>query len=137
MSDESAESSKDIFRRVFDLGAESAGPPVVRLAHLILEEFLRAGAQQLRLTQGEHESSAVRFLIDGQWRDMMKIPSPAASPLANCYKVMASLDIARRPAQQGQLRVRLAGRQYELGITSSISPSGVEDLLITIGALGL
>jgi len=123
-------SSREMFVRVHDLAAESPGPPVIRLANLILEEFLRAGAEQLSLTQGEGDYSPVRFLIEGQWRDVMKIPVPAAAPLMNRYKVMANLDIARRPAQRGQLHVRLAGTEYVLRITSTIPSPACEELVV-------
>ena len=49
---------------------------------------------------------------------------------------MSNLDIARRPHQEGELRVRHAGSEYTLSITVTLAPSGIEDVLVARHAAG-
>jgi type II secretory ATPase GspE/PulE/Tfp pilus assembly ATPase PilB-like protein len=46
----------------------------------------------------------------------MRVPAPVQPPLINRLKVMANLDIAKRPVQQGTLKVRLGGQVFTFAI---------------------
>jgi type II secretory ATPase GspE/PulE/Tfp pilus assembly ATPase PilB-like protein len=124
-----------LFTRVFDLDDDKKGPasvrPVVRLVNLIIEEGLRSKAEQISL-KGESEGVGVHYLITGEWRRVMVIPAAAGGPMANRLKVMANLDISRRPTQHGVIHVRLDGRDSQFDIETTISSSGAEDVLLRL-----
>jgi len=59
----------------------------------------------------------------------MRVPAAVHVPLINRLKVMANLDIARPPLQQGVLRIRTQGEEFTLGIEVRLRGDAEEALL--------
>lgn len=112
-------SAASLFLKVYDLDpvAAAAQRPVAHLCHLMLSESLRTGCDGLRVLAPEEQRARVQMHRDGTWVDVMALPAQAQVPVINRLKVMANLDIARRPVQEGTLKVRLRGEERSLAIT--------------------
>ena len=128
------DSAARLFRKEYvidDDGASGDDRPVSRLAALVIAEGFRSRARAVRLI-GEVETGSVEYDIDGEWRRMMKLPGPAFLPLVNRLKIMAVLDISRRPSQSGEIHVRFGGALRVLSIQTESSPAGQETVLLTL-----
>jgi type II secretory ATPase GspE/PulE/Tfp pilus assembly ATPase PilB-like protein len=114
-------SAAALFLKVHDLddavAAGSAQGPVARLCNLMISEGLYANGDELRVCAPTTESAQVQLHREGTWVDIMRVPAQAQSPVVNRLKVMANLDIAKRPLQEGTLKVRLQGQVLSLAIT--------------------
>lgn len=112
-------SAAALFLKVHDLDFDSAEHlrPVVQLCNLMISEGLLAGGDALRILAPYEGRSTIQLHRAGAWVDIMALPSAAQLPLINRLKVMANLDIARHPVQEGTLKVRLRGEDLELAIT--------------------
>lgn len=123
-------SAAALFLKVHDLDPMLAEPssnrPVVRLCALILSEALLGGWDEIRVCAAGPEGAAVQYRRAGEWVDVMRVPAPVQAPIINRLKVMANLDVAKRPVQAGSLRVRLQGQVLELSIAVSGSRAGEE-----------
>jgi type IV pilus assembly protein PilB len=100
----------------------SVALPVIRLANLLIAQAARLKASDIHI---EHEESVtlVRYRIDGDLRNMMKIPkSIGEGPLVSRIKIMANLDVAdRRRPQDGRAKLRIG--QEEVGLRVSTIPT--------------
>jgi len=104
------ESRASLFRQAFDLDiAQETQRPVVRLCHLILTEGMLTDASAIRLQVLDGDNGGVEYEVAGSWRMVMQIPIQAFRSVINRLKVMAALDISRRPSQVGEVHVRLKG----------------------------
>jgi len=126
-------SAADLFLKVHDLddaaGAGNAQRPVVRLCNLMIQESLQAAGDQLRVLAPTAEGATVQLLRADAWIDIMRVPAAVHVPLINRLKVMANLDIARQPLQQGVLKVRMHGEELTLGIEVRLRGDAEEALL--------
>jgi type II secretory ATPase GspE/PulE/Tfp pilus assembly ATPase PilB-like protein len=126
-------SAAALFLKVHDLDeAAAAGitsPAVVRLCDLMLQESLQAGGDQLRVQAPTGGGATIQLHRAGTWVDIMRVPAAAQVPLINRLKVMANLDIARQPLQQGVLKVRIQGEVLTLAIEVKLCGDAEEALL--------
>ncbi len=93
-------------------GPASPGIPASRnraLCNAILANALLSGSQAIRLVPVDSGPGGVEYERDGQWQPAIQIPVKAIGQVINRFKVMAALDIARMPVQDGELHVRLKG----------------------------
>ena len=124
------QSAASLFWRVYDLDGHDERPtserPLVRLCALILLECLASGAQDLQLAIIDGTGIA-KVCQQGSWKDMMTYPTQMHDGIVNRLKVMANLDVAKRPVQSGELRVRGHDRQVRIGIEVRKQPSGAEE----------
>jgi type II secretory ATPase GspE/PulE/Tfp pilus assembly ATPase PilB-like protein len=129
----SRRSAADLFLKVHDLdqaaAADTASPPIVRLCNSMLAESLRAGGDQLRVLPPTAEGASIQLLRGDAWIDIMRVPAAVQVPLINRLKVMANLDIARQPLQQGVLKVLTQGEELTLGVEVRLRGDGEEALL--------
>lgn len=112
-------SAAALFLKVHDLAVDDgAAPqrPVTRLCNLMISEALLTKSNGLRVCAAMGDGAAVQFHRDGTWVDVMRLPPQVQVPVINRLKVMANLDIAKHPVQEGTLKVRLQGQVLSLGI---------------------
>ncbi|MCX6886436.1 MAG: ATPase, T2SS/T4P/T4SS family [Verrucomicrobia bacterium] len=103
------------------LAASSEEAPVIKLANLILIQAVKDRASDIHLEPFE-KSVRLRYRIDGVLLDATPPPKQMQLALASRYKVMSSLDIAeRRLPQDGRMRIRVAGKDYDIRV--SIMPT--------------
>jgi type IV pilus assembly protein PilB len=99
------------------LAASSEEAPVIKLANLILVQAIKDRASDIHLEPFEKQMR-LRYRIDGVLADATPPPKQMQLALASRMKIMANLDIAeRRLPQDGRMRVRVAGKDYDLRVS--------------------
>src|SRR5437899_68264 len=103
------------------LAASSEEAPVIKLANLILVQAVKDRASDVHIEPFE-KSLRLRYRIDGVLMDATPPPKQMQLALASRFKIMSSLDIAeRRLPQDGRMRIRVSGKEYDLRV--SIMPT--------------
>ncbi len=99
------------------LAASSEEAPVIKLANLMIVQAIKDRASDIHLEPFE-KSMRLRYRIDGVLVDATPPPKQMQMALISRFKIMSSLDIAeRRLPQDGRIRVRAAGRDYDLRVS--------------------
>jgi len=122
--DDNVEVSKDIIEEAVNLdqlAASSEEAPVIKLANLILLQAVKDRASDVHIEPFE-KTLRLRYRIDGVLIDATPPPKAMQLALASRFKIMCSLDIAeRRLPQDGRMRIRVGGKDYDLRV--SIMPT--------------
>jgi len=106
--------SEDI-EHLKDLASEA---PVIRVVNLIIERATESGASDIHVEPFEGQLK-VRYRIDGVLRETEPPPVQMSAAIVSRIKIMARLDIAeRRIPQDGRIRLRLRGKDYDLRIST-------------------
>ncbi|HOX59541.1 MAG TPA: ATPase, T2SS/T4P/T4SS family [Candidatus Paceibacterota bacterium] len=120
---DSLEVSRDITEEVNldQLAVSSQEAPVIKLANLILVQAVKDRASDVHIEPFE-KTLRLRYRIDGVLVDATPPPKQLQLALVSRFKVMSSLDIAeRRLPQDGRIRIRVGGKDYDLRV--SIMPT--------------
>src|SRR5256714_3289041 len=121
---DNVEISKELVEEVNldQLAASSEEAPVIKLANLILVQAVKDRASDIHIEPFE-KGLRLRYRIDGVLMDATPPPKQMQLALASRFKIMSSLDIAeRRLPQDGRMRIRVGGKDYDLRV--SIMPTG-------------
>ncbi|HWX19946.1 MAG TPA: ATPase, T2SS/T4P/T4SS family [Candidatus Binatia bacterium] len=103
------------------LAASSEEAPVIKLANLILLQCVKDRASDVHIEPFE-KTMRLRYRLDGVLVDATPPPKQMQLALASRFKIMSSLDIAeRRLPQDGRMRIRVGGKDYDLRV--SIMPT--------------
>jgi type IV pilus assembly protein PilB len=103
------------------LAASSEEAPVIKLANLILVQAVKDRASDVHVEPFE-KALRLRYRIDGVLMDATPPPKQMQLALVSRFKIMSSLDIAeRRLPQDGRMRIRVGGKDYDLRV--SIMPT--------------
>ncbi|HTL56965.1 MAG TPA: ATPase, T2SS/T4P/T4SS family [Candidatus Limnocylindrales bacterium] len=103
------------------LAASSEEAPVIKLANLILIQAVKDRASDVHIEPFE-KGLRLRYRVDGVLLDATPPPKQMQLALASRFKIMSSLDIAeRRLPQDGRMRIRVSGKEYDLRV--SIMPT--------------
>ncbi len=120
---ENIEVSRDAVEEVNldQLAASSEEAPVIKLANLILVQAVKDRASDVHIEPFE-KNLRLRYRIDGVLMDATPPPKQMQLALASRFKIMSALDIAeRRLPQDGRMRIRVGGKDYDLRV--SIMPT--------------
>ena len=99
------------------LAASSGEAPVIKLANIILVQAIKDRASDVHIEPFEN-TLRLRYRVDGVLTDAMPPPKQMQLALASRFKIMSSLDIAeRRLPQDGRMRVRVGGKDYDLRVS--------------------
>ncbi|MCX6905987.1 MAG: ATPase, T2SS/T4P/T4SS family, partial [Verrucomicrobia bacterium] len=99
------------------LSASVEEAPVIKLANLILVQAIKDRASDVHIEPFER-AVRLRYRIDGTLVDRTPPPRNLVIPLISRLKIMSSLDIAeRRLPQDGRMRVKVSGRDYDLRVS--------------------
>ncbi|HTV61286.1 MAG TPA: ATPase, T2SS/T4P/T4SS family [Verrucomicrobiae bacterium] len=99
------------------LAASSEEAPVIKLANLIIVQAIKDRASDVHLEPFER-TMRLRYRIDGALVDATPPPKQMQLALASRFKIMSSLDIAeRRLPQDGRMRVKVGGKDYDLRVS--------------------
>jgi type IV pilus assembly protein PilB len=91
--------------------------PVIKLANLILVQAIKDRASDIHVEPFE-KMVRLRYRIDGALVDRTPPPKNLQVALVSRLKIMSSLDIAeRRLPQDGRMRVKVAGKDYDLRVS--------------------
>ncbi len=103
------------------LAASSEEAPVIKLANLIIVQAIKDRASDIHIEPFE-KGLRLRYRTDGVLVDATPPPKQMQLALASRFKIMSSLDIAeRRLPQDGRMRIRVGGKDYDLRV--SIMPT--------------
>jgi type IV pilus assembly protein PilB len=99
------------------LAASSEEAPVIKLANLIVVQAIKDRASDIHIEPFE-KGMRLRYRVDGVLMDATPPPKQMQLALASRFKIMSSLDIAeRRLPQDGRMRVKVAGKDYDLRVS--------------------
>ena len=99
------------------LAASSEEAPVIKLANIILVQAIKDRASDVHIEPFE-KVLRLRYRVDGVLLDATPPPKQMQLALASRFKIMSSLDIAeRRLPQDGRMRVRVGGKDYDLRVS--------------------
>jgi type IV pilus assembly protein PilB len=99
------------------LAASSEEAPVIKLANVILVQAINDKASDVHIEPFEREVR-LRYRVDGVLVDQPKPPKMMQHALISRLKIMSNLDIAeRRLPQDGRMRMRVRGRDYDLRVS--------------------
>jgi type IV pilus assembly protein PilB len=99
------------------LTASSEEAPVIKLANLIIVQAIKDRASDIHLEPFE-KTMRLRYRLDGVLIDATPPPKQMQLALASRFKIMSSLDIAeRRLPQDGRMRVKVSGKDYDLRVS--------------------
>jgi general secretion pathway protein E len=110
------EQELDDIQHLRDLAAEA---PIIRLVNSLITKALEARASDIHIEPFENKLT-IRYRIDGVLRDTEAPPvrSTTAAVISR-IKVMANLNIAeRRLPQDGRIRLRIAGREFDVRVST-------------------
>jgi len=116
---ETLEAVKEAFEEVNldKLAASSEEAPVIKLANLIIVQAIKDRASDIHLEPFE-KNMRLRYRLDGVLLDATPPPKQMQLALASRFKIMSSLDIAeRRLPQDGRMRVKVGGKDYDLRVS--------------------
>src|SRR2546423_14132053 len=117
--DDKIEVSRDAIEEVNldQLAASSEEAPVIKLANLILVQAVKDRASDVHIEPFE-KTLRLRYRVDGVLVDATPPPKQMQLALASRFKIMSSLDIAeRRLPQDGRMRIRVGGKDYDLRVS--------------------
>jgi type IV pilus assembly protein PilB len=99
------------------LAASSEEAPVIKLANIILVQAIKDRASDVHIEPFE-KNLRLRYRVDGVLQDATPPPKQMQLALASRFKIMSSLDIAeRRLPQDGRMRVRVGGKDFDLRVS--------------------
>jgi type IV pilus assembly protein PilB len=96
------------------LSASTEEAPVIKLANLIIVQAIKDRASDVHIEPFD-KIVRLRYRVDGVLIDRTPPPKNLQVPLISRLKIMSNLDIAeRRLPQDGRMRVKVNGRDYDL-----------------------
>src|SRR6185436_4073108 len=99
------------------LAASTEEAPVIKLANLILVQAINDRASDVHIEPFER-MVRLRYRVDGVLIDRTPPPKNLQVPLTSRLKIMSNLDIAeRRLPQDGRMRVKVSGRDFDLRVS--------------------
>jgi type II secretory ATPase GspE/PulE/Tfp pilus assembly ATPase PilB-like protein len=116
-------------------GLDENDSAIVRLANQIIADAYRQGASDIHVEPyGEKRETLVRFRVDGDCFEYMKIPQSYRRAIVSRLKIMASLDIAeRRKPQDGKIKFKLSeSKEIELRVATIPTAGYNEDVVMRL-----
>jgi len=116
-------------------GLDENDSAIVRLANQIIADAFRQNASDIHIEPyGEKRETLVRFRVDGDCFEYMKIPQSYRRAIVSRLKIMASLDIAeRRKPQDGKIKFKLTEtKEIELRVATIPTAGYNEDVVMRI-----
>jgi len=106
------------FNEPVDLLDSEDEAPIIRLVNSILYRSVKERASDIHIEPFEREV-AVRFRIDGDLYDILKLPKRVQNSVASRIKLLGGLNIAeKRLPQDGRIRIKIAGKDIDLRLST-------------------
>jgi type II secretory ATPase GspE/PulE/Tfp pilus assembly ATPase PilB-like protein len=121
---------------VAEAGVNENEATVVQLVNRLIMDAVRINASDIHVEPGRGKDPAtVRMRVDGQCREMLRIPASHIRAVVARIKIMSRLDIAeRRKPQDGKIGVKLAGNAVELRVATIPTVHGESAVLRVLAA---
>ncbi|HTR62229.1 MAG TPA: type II secretion system ATPase GspE [Candidatus Binataceae bacterium] len=101
-----------------DLLEADDSAPIIKLVNGILSQAVKDRASDIHIEVFESDM-VVRFRVDGMLYDVLEPPKRFQPAITSRVKVMAGLNIAeKRLPQDGRIRLRIAGRDIDLRVST-------------------
>ncbi len=101
-----------------DLLEADDAAPIIKLVNGLLSQAVKDRASDIHVEVFERDL-VVRFRVDGMLFDVLSPPKRFHAAIASRIKVMSGLNIAeKRLPQDGRIRVRIAGRDIDIRVSS-------------------
>jgi general secretion pathway protein E len=114
-----------------DLLASDDEAPAIRLINGLIAEAARLKASDIHIEPFE-TALVVRMRIDGELKELHRLPPGVAARLTSRVKVMARLDIAeRRLPQDGRMDLALGGKRLDVRV-STLPARGGERVVLRL-----
>lgn len=98
--------------------AEVASAPAVRLINSLFEQAVRMRASDIHI-EPYTEDIRVRFRIDGDLTEIMRLPKSNLSAIVTRIKIIGRMNIAeKRLPQDGRVETSIDGREIDMRISS-------------------
>lgn len=92
--------------------------PVAQTVNLLLEYAIKSSASDIHIEPRE-EHVQIRYRIDGVLHEVNRLPRSVLGALVSRIKILANLKIdERRVPQDGRFKIKVAGRQYALRVST-------------------
>jgi type IV pilus assembly protein PilB len=92
--------------------------PIAQTVNLLLEYAIRSSASDIHIEPRE-EFVQVRYRIDGVLNEVNRLPRNVLGSLVSRIKILSNLKIdERRVPQDGRFKIKVAGRQYALRVST-------------------
>jgi general secretion pathway protein E len=102
----------------YDLLAQTADSPVIRLLNMVLTEAIQQGASDIHFEPSE-QGLVIRYRIDGVLQLRHEPPKELQMQLLTRIKVLAKLDIAeQRLPQDGRIKLKIGGREIDFRVST-------------------
>ncbi|MBU0549095.1 MAG: GspE/PulE family protein [Candidatus Omnitrophica bacterium] len=97
---------------------ESQAPPIVKLVDLILIQALKQRSSDIHL-EPEEECLRVRYRIDGNLQDALKLPKENQNAVLARLKIISNMNITEsRLPQDGRFKVRLGPKEIDFRVSA-------------------
>ncbi len=98
--------------------ALSQAAPIIRLVTMTIVDAITKRASDIHVEPQEHHVH-IRYRIDGDLRDIFKLPRRVLSSVVSRLKILAKMDIANRMTpQDGGTKLVHEGKEYDLRIST-------------------
>ena len=92
--------------------------PIAQTINLLLEYAIRSSASDIHIEPRE-DFVQIRYRIDGVLREVNRLPRNVLGALISRIKILSNLKIdERRVPQDGRFKIKVAGRQYALRVST-------------------
>lgn len=96
----------------------SENSPIAQTINLLLEYAIRSNASDIHIEPRE-EYVQIRYRIDGVLKEVNRLPRNVHAALVSRIKILSNLKIdERRVPQDGRFKVKVAGKQYALRVST-------------------
>jgi general secretion pathway protein E len=110
--------ASELANEPLDLLESDDSAPIIKLVNGILSQAVKDRASDIHVEVFESEM-VVRFRVDGMLYDVLSPPKRLQPAITSRIKVMAGLNIAeKRLPQDGRIRLRIAGRDIDIRVSS-------------------
>ncbi len=114
-----------------DILEEGDEAPIIRLVNSVLAQAIKERASDIHIEPYERDI-CVRFRKDGVLKEIVRAPKRFQASVASRIKIMGNLNIAeKRLPQDGRVRVKIAGRDVDLRL-STVPTSFGERIVLRI-----
>ncbi|WBQ07091.1 GspE/PulE family protein [Kribbella sp. CA-293567] len=112
-----------------EVAVDNQDAPVVQVVLLIITQGLRDRASDIHI-EPHDDRVRVRFRVDGALRDQVELPGTMGPAVLSRIKVLADLNIIeRRRSQDGQIRMRIEGRDVDIRVSTTAVVGGEKAVL--------
>jgi type IV pilus assembly protein PilB len=103
---------------VQSLYKSSEAPAIVKLVTMIIVDAIQSRASDIHIEPRE-KYVLVRYRVDGELRDILRIPKNVQSPVTSRIKIISNMDITnRRLPQDGNSYMKLGEKEVDLRIST-------------------